>query len=488
MYRMYLFCVLFFSAPLLGQEVPLYQAVVKVYATNNVYNYGMPWQAPQQREGTGSGCILEGQHILTNAHVVANAAFLEVRKAGEAKRYPATVEAVGHDCDLALLKVDDPDFFRGVTPLPLGKMPSVRDRVGVFGFPIGGEEMSITEGIVSRVELVEYAHSGASLLACQIDASINPGNSGGPVILHDAIAGIAFQANVQGEGIGYMIALPVIRHFLREARLDDFYRGFPQLGVSLQTTENEDLQRKLGMQKGQTGVLIKNVSHRAAAYSVLQPHDVIMEIDGTPIAHDGSVSFRPGERVSFSYFIHQKYVGDSVDLKILREGKEQNVTVSLNLAASENRLVPFQQYDHPPTYYTVGGFVFQPLELNFLMSLWGPDWYYIAPKKLVHYLEEGSVSPEREQVVLLTRVLPDRFTRGYQQYRNRIIKEVNGVPIVKMQDLVRAFESEQGPWHVILTEEGLEIVFDRAKTPAAHQEIMEKYRLSEDRSEDLVDV
>lgn len=74
-----------------------------------------------------------------------------------------------------------------------------------MGYPIGGESLSVTAGVVSRIELQEYAQGGETLLAIQIDAAINSGNSGGPVINeHDQLVGVAFQslATLDSENIG----------------------------------------------------------------------------------------------------------------------------------------------------------------------------------------------------------------------------------------------------------------------------------------------
>ncbi len=187
--------------------------MVKVYTIYSEYDYDMPWQISRQGEKSGSGCIISGKRILTNAHVVADQTFVQVKRAGEAKKYMAEVEFVAHDCDLAVLKVSDDSFFTGVEPIEIGNLPKMGDKVAVYGFPEGGDELCITEGVVSRVEYQNYAHSGAYLLACQIDAAINPGNSGGPVIKNGEIVGIAFQRRTSGENIGYMIPAPVINHF-----------------------------------------------------------------------------------------------------------------------------------------------------------------------------------------------------------------------------------------------------------------------------------
>src|SRR4029079_13182777 len=102
-------------------------------------------------------------------------------KAGEPQKYRARVEFVAHDCELAVLTVDDPEFFQGVKPLKLGELPRQRDKIAAYGFPAGGDDLSITEGTVSRVELTRYTHSDLDLLAVQTNAAITPGNSGGPV-------------------------------------------------------------------------------------------------------------------------------------------------------------------------------------------------------------------------------------------------------------------------------------------------------------------
>ena len=218
-------------------ERGLEEAIVKIYVVYSEHDYDMPWQLAGQDRGVGSGCIIKGNRILTNAHVVADQTFIQVKRAGQAERYNATVEVVAHECDLALLKVDDPAFFAGVKPLTLGSLPRMRDKVAVYGFPIGGEELSITEGVVSRVEYTQYAHSGASLLSCQIDAAINPGNSGGPVIKEGRIVGIAFQGYMHAQSIGYMVPPPLIDHFLEDSA-DSRYDGIPGIGIVWQAMEN----------------------------------------------------------------------------------------------------------------------------------------------------------------------------------------------------------------------------------------------------------
>ncbi|HHH10730.1 MAG TPA: serine protease, partial [Sorangium sp.] len=158
----------------------MYQSVVRIFATTLRPDYAVPWQSAAPQSGTGSGVIIAPGRILTGAHVINDATFLQVQKVSDPNKMVARVAAVSHDCDLALLEVDDPRLMKDVTPEQLGALPTLRDRVSVVGYPVGGEEISITEGVVSRIEMQRYAHSERSMLAVTVDAAINEGNSGGP--------------------------------------------------------------------------------------------------------------------------------------------------------------------------------------------------------------------------------------------------------------------------------------------------------------------
>nr|XP_016437824.1 PREDICTED: protease Do-like 2, chloroplastic isoform X2 [Nicotiana tabacum] len=104
------------------------------------------------------------------------------------------VLARGVECDIALLSVESKDFWEGAEPLCFGHLPHLQDAVTVVGYPLGGDTISVTKGVVSRIEVTSYAHGSSELLGIQIDAAINPGNSGGPAFNDDGeCIGVAFQ-------------------------------------------------------------------------------------------------------------------------------------------------------------------------------------------------------------------------------------------------------------------------------------------------------
>ncbi|GAF97549.1 unnamed protein product, partial [marine sediment metagenome] len=151
----------------------LKESVVKVMTVSDAPDYEQPWQTLGAAPSTGSGAIVttpQGLHILTNAHVVEDATFIEVRREGHTRKTVAEVVGYGEACDLALLSVEDPTFFEGAKPIPIGELPSLGDPVTVLGFPIGGEQLSVTEGVVSRIELTMYVQNERNLLSVQIDA------------------------------------------------------------------------------------------------------------------------------------------------------------------------------------------------------------------------------------------------------------------------------------------------------------------------------
>src|SRR5207248_8881833 len=116
------------------------------------------------RGATGTGVIVEGKRILTNAHVVLYASQVQVQANQSGDKISATVEAIAQGIDLAVLKLDDDTFFDARPPLArMSKLPAAKDSVMVYGFPTGGTNLSITKGIVSRIDFALYNYPTSGL-------------------------------------------------------------------------------------------------------------------------------------------------------------------------------------------------------------------------------------------------------------------------------------------------------------------------------------
>ena len=273
---------------------PIQKSLVRITATEVEPDYRAPWNSGGVQRGIGAGFVIDGNRIMTNAHVVSNSRYLTVERDGDPNKYPATVLFVAHDCDLALLKVASADFFKNMVPLTLGGIPELESTVSAYGYPLGGERMSVTTGIVSRIDFNLYTHSSIdSHLTVQISAQINPGNSGGPVMQDAKVVGVAFQgySGDVAQGVAYMIPTPVIRRFLKDIE-DGHYDRYVDLGITYSKLQNPAQRHFLGLEDDDRGILVSTVIEAGPCGKLLQQGDVLLSIDGHPIASDAFVSAR----------------------------------------------------------------------------------------------------------------------------------------------------------------------------------------------------
>jgi S1-C subfamily serine protease len=453
-----------------------YPEVVRVFATTQDPDYDCPWQARTPSSSTGSGVVIGPGEILTGAHVIANATFLQVQKPSHPDKAVARVKAVSHDSDLALLEVVEPaGFLSDITPAEIGDMPRLRDEVAVVGYPVGGEEISITEGVVSRIEVQRYSHSQRHLLAVTVDAAINAGNSGGPVFGNNQVVGIAFQKMTGVDNIGEMVPPPIIQAFLagtRKGRRPEV----PALGLITQNLENALLRRQLGLTAEMSGVMVVQVDHGGSSDGVLEPRDVILAIEGQAIANNGTVQYLSRHRTRFDVMLTGKYVGDPVRLTILRAGTRRDVEVTL---AAWMPLVPRARYDLPPVYFVYGGLVFQTLTRDFLTT-WD-KWWNKAPKEFLYHYYSGFRTPDRDEVVILTQILADEINVGYGHLYNEGVVAINGHMPLDMVDFVKRLIAATGIVE-IQTSSGGVIMLDATDVRAATPRILDRYRIPRDRS------
>jgi hypothetical protein len=212
--------------------------------------------------------------------------------------------------------------------------------------------------------------------------------------------------------------------------------------------------------------------------------DVILKIDGHDIAEDGTVEFRPKERTSLSYFTQLHQLGEKLSLAVWRDGRERIVSLTLAVRAGQNRLVPIERHDARPTYYIFGGLIFAPLTVNYLKT-WGPTWYNNAPKNLLARYYFDHLSEAGEEIVNLVRVLPAEINKGYHDSGDYRIEKVNGKRIKNLRDLIDIVENSSEEFVVFSDRWGSSIVLDRRLAEKKNGNILEKYRIPGDRSEDL---
>ncbi|MGE0269323.1 MAG: trypsin-like peptidase domain-containing protein [Candidatus Omnitrophota bacterium] len=481
-----LFVVSSFFISSIGIAAQPTESVVKIFVTTNRMDFYRPWQSQGVSSSSGSGAIISENRILTNAHVVTDQTFIQVKKHADPKKYTAKVVAIAQDCDLAMLEVVDQKFFEGTRPLKMGDLPQLQDTVTVIGFPQGGEKLSITEGVVSRIEVSSYSQSARQLLAVQIDAAINPGNSGGPVVQDGKLVGIAMQVLNAGQNIGYMIPVPIINHFFEDLK-DGKYDGFPMIGLNYMNTENTNMRRYYGLDKVEGGVVVTKLLPYSSAYGNLQEEDVILEVDGVKIGEDGTFDFRGNERLTLPYLISKKQINESVNFTIMRHAKTESL--SFKLIPFIN-LIPFPNDIQVPTYYIHGGLVFTILSSDLLMS-WGKRWWEQAPVNMTYFLlGDGRLNLEfdRELVVLLN-VLSDDINAGYHGQGNEIVSKVNGEGFSSFREFVLLLDKvkKAKPFTIVETKGGTKYILSNQDIDLVDREIINRNNIPAQYSQDVAD-
>ena len=451
-----------------GDRALIKDSVVKIFTVSSSPDFRQPWTS-RIGNSIGSGCIIKGDRILTNAHVVSNATFIEVLKNGDTKKYQAHILSICHDCDLALLEVDDKHFFKGTKPLEIDGLPKLEEEVAVYGYPEGGETLSITQGVISRIEHQIYVHSLQRHLAIQIDAAVNPGNSGGPVIAHGKLVGIVMQMRKSAQNIGYIIPTTEIKHYLQDIK-DGHVDGYPTLGIIAQKMENPTIEDMYKLPQKGVGLLVDYVIPSSPSDGKLKENDVILDIDGYKVYANGKIEFRKGELTSFVYALDRHQVGEESVVTILRDGKIKKIKIDLDTTREALELIKRYRYHPFATYFIYGGYVFVPASKEYRI----PAKYY-----------EQHPTKKKEELVFLYRVLPSELTRGYERVNSIIIDKVNGRHFKNFKEFVHLVDSQKSRFVVFEDEYNYKIVLDKVQVKKRQSQILGRYNIESDRSKDL---
>ena len=440
---------LLFLASIAGHAAPsapsdVYRSVLRVEVATQAPDYETPWNSGRFSGGIGTGFIIGNNKILTNAHVVSNARRVLITVHGSPVKYPAKVDFIAHDCDLALLSVEDFKDFKEFPTFEFGEVPSLESQVRVIGYPIGGERLSVTRGVVSRIDFQAYSHSRVdSHLVVQIDAAINPGNSGGPVLQDNKVVGVAFQGLRQADNTGYIIPTPVIRRFLKDIE-DGHYDSYADLGISEFPLHNPAMRKALGLPDDGRGVLITNTIPTSSSDGILKPGDILMAIDGQAVDSAAMISI-DGEKMDLNEIVERKFAGDKVTVAFIRDGASKDVDVTLK-PLQWSRMYAIE-YEKNPRYMVFAGLVFQPLDTNLLAASKFDD---ITVRRLyADYVPKG-LFQKRSDIVVLTRVESDPVTSQLGEFAGFAVHKINGVEVTDLQQAYGLLHPKEAPeFHVI---------------------------------------
>jgi S1-C subfamily serine protease len=296
---------------------------------------------PIPRQGSGSGFFYDTQgHIVTNYHVIADADELQVTLA-DGQTVPAQIVGSDPSNDLAVIKVDLP--AGSIRPLPIGDSTQVY--VGQFVLAIGnpfGLERTLTFGIVSALgRVIESPNQRFIGEVIQSDVAINPGNSGGPLLnLTGQVIGVnsaILSPSGANAGIGFAISARTVQRVVPVLIRDGRY-PHPSLGVRVieLTPQRAALFRRAGVQLPDQGLLIAElVANGPAARAGLRGPDRLARVGNVSLPLGGDVIVAINNQpITTSqdlivYLETQTQVGETVQVKVLRDGREQVLPVTL---------------------------------------------------------------------------------------------------------------------------------------------------------------
>jgi S1-C subfamily serine protease len=434
-----IFSFLAVQPSILNAQDKIRDLVVKIHAVHHTPDLLRPWTKNSPQQVKGSGVVIEGKRILTNAHVVRYASQIYVQPNQSADRIPARVEAMTPSMDLAVLKLDDESFFDKRGTLPFAEeLPRVKDNINVYGYPTGGSELSVTQGIVSRIEYTDYYYQ-VSGLRIQVDAALNFGNSGGPAVSDGKLVGLVFSLIQNAQSIGYLIPVEEIQLFLVDIT-DGKYDGKPQLYDFLQTVENDALRQRLGLPAGVDGIMVTEPYRQDPNYP-LQEWDVITQIGNTPIDSEGKVAVRYDLRLSALYLVQKLAKEGYIDVTVFRDGKL--IPMKLPVQSRRELVMPYL-LNASPRYFILGPLVFSQATQDYVERASAqkplPASHQNSP--LVTRRYDKPRFDGEELVVVTSPMFPHRITKGYDDPERFVLSELNGHRVRSLQHLVQLLRDD----------------------------------------------
>jgi S1-C subfamily serine protease len=467
-------------------------SVVKVFATLRPPDLQKPWNKQAGREVTGSGLVIDGKRILTNAHIVLYAGMVQIQGNKSGDKIAATVEAIAPGIDLAVLKLSDESFFATHSPMPFaGNLPKVLDSVTVYGFPTGGTSISITKGIVSRIDFAQYNYP-TSGLRVQIDAAINPGNSGGPAIVGDKVAGLAFSVLAKAQNIGYIIPCEEIELFIKDIA-DGHYDGKPAIFDEYQTLENPALRAYLKLDKSIKGIVVHAPFQADASYPLKQ-WDVITKIGDTPLDDQGFVMRDDNLKVSFAYLVQKIAKNGKVPLTVVRAGRE--MPVQLPVSPSNPKLIPFLQGDYP-SYFICGPLVFSIATEEILSAISNAEsgstvfnYLNLSGNPMFSRRGDRPAFEGEELVIVPAPLFSHALAKNYSSPILKVVKTINGISVKNLRHLVEIIRDAKDEFIIFefAGRGGETLVFPRKELLAATDDVLNSDGIRSQGSADVMAV
>jgi len=449
---------------------PLESALVTVEITSKEYDLQQPWNKPTR--SVRKHALFAGDHeLVTTAQNLADRTLVRAQKGGRGRWYNAEVKWLDYHANVAVLTVSDEGFWTGLQPARLASAVPRRNEYEVVRWRDGNLETRRAD--FSKFTVGEGALSFAPRIHLELNTEIGGLGWAEPVVVDGEVVGLTVS---KGGNVCTVMPIPFLRDVL-DGRRNGKFGGLGYFDFVWQQGENPATLQHLKLEGDARGAVVIDVPKNPSAGYALKRHDVLLEVDGFAIDSEGDFEDPVYGHVMMEGIATRRHVaGDSIPMKVLRDGKVLDVQYVLPKAEYKVDLLPMYVFDREPEYLIAGGLVFQPLTQSYLRS-WGEEWRRRAPFRLVFYNSQGP-SPERPSLVVLSQVLPDNYNVGYQEYRNLVVDKVNGRPIRRLADLKAALQEAKDGAHLIEFQKGdglQRILLDAGTLGEATRRVLQRY-------------
>jgi hypothetical protein len=448
--------------------------LVRVLVSGQEWNWQTPWAKQPPWSRPVSGLVVPGRRILCASTAFGNHLLVEIQKLGQDARTPGRVVITDPEGPLALIEVDDSGFWDGLEPLPLADTLPREGDVSILRWRDSGL-LDSYPATVRQVRSGRHGLSRTHLLTLDVASGADGLGASEVVIADGEVVGLL----TGREGDTWSaIGSPVLARFVEDVSRGE-WRGFPRGGFAWQNLTNPVLRESLGLAEDESGVRLVRVLPHGTGAGTLRAGDVILEVAGVPIDPTGHYDHPIYGRMLFALlFSDGRRPGDTIDIKLLRDGERLTVAAPLVRIQAPADRVPAYVYGQGPNYAIVGGLVFQELTVPYLRTF--GDWQRRGPPRLLIAFdrEANEPSPESPRIVVLSSVLPDAANLGYEGVRSVIVERVNGRRIGSMDDLREAFAHPEGRFHIVDLLPGLapeRLVLDVAEARASEERIRSAY-------------
>ena len=443
--------------------------LVNLTVTAQRWDLAQPWAKSPPTKRFAYATVVDtpdGLALLTSASTVQNATVLQVTKNGRNVEQTARLLVEDREQNLALVTVDAPGFFDDLAPARIARAPLTSGDITLARWR--GSQLETATGRVARPTVVDSATGVTDMVTLRVSTDMANGGSGEPAFRRGQLVGVA-----QGTLGSELSLLPAqhIEAWLATATRDDRpWAG--TLGLSEQAITSEVMVKWLGLDRPR-GLLITGVPQGSSACGQLRRGDVLLAVDGLELDGEGNIEHPVYGRLYYEYQIGQHREGDTVPLRIHRDGKTIELSLPLRRYHGEHWLVPTDQAG-PPPYLMAGGLVFR--ELSDTTPTRSTEL------RLLTGLMRQAQSDDRRRIIVLTQVLPDPYTLGYHAQGDEAVATVNGRPIDSIDDVVEALKTPVGGHHIIEMWPNpvlMTVVLDAAGLEAATARIAAAYGVSE---------